>query len=165
VPLAERVKIYPIYHQTLTMSRHPSENEVPWNDSISARTADEQVVTMDVTLIFRVDPDDVIQLHIQWQDRYERDLVRPAIRSALRDRVAKYTVNEVNSYKREEFVNQFEQLMKQRALGSGLIIDSVYIRNIGFSDEYAESVEQKQMAFQGMTNQNHCHRRGGGDRD
>ena len=151
VPLAERVAIYPIYHQTLTMSNHPDENQVPRDDSIRARTADEQVVTMDVTLIFRVDPDDVVQLHIQWQDRYERDLVRPATRSALRDRVAQYTVNEVNSYKREEFVDQFEQLMKRRAKGSGLIIDSVYIRNIGFSDEYAESVEQKQMAQQGMT--------------
>jgi regulator of protease activity HflC (stomatin/prohibitin superfamily) len=31
----------------------------------------------------------------------------------------------------------------------------VYIRNIGFSDEYAEAVEQKQMAFQGMTRAQH----------
>ena len=78
-------------------------------------------------------------------------LPRPATRSALRDRVAQYTVNEVNSYKREEFVDEFEQLMKRRAIGSGLIIESVYIRNIAFSDEYAEAVEEKQMAFQGMT--------------
>jgi len=151
VPLAERVVIYPIYHQTLTMSNHPDENQVLRDDSIRARTADEQVVVMDVTLIFRVDPDDVVQLHIQWQDRYVRDLVRPATRSALRDRVAQYTVNEVNSYKREEFVDEFEELMQRRAVGTGLIVDSVYIRNITFSEEYAEAVEEKQMAFQGMT--------------
>jgi len=155
VPLAERVVIYPIYYQTLTMSGHPDENKVPRDDTVRARTSDGQVVTMDTTLIFRVDPDDVIQLHIQWQDRYVRDLVRPAIRSALRDRVAKHTVNEVNSYKREEFIDEFEQLMKRRAVGTGLIVDSVYIRNIAFSDEYAESVEEKQMAFQGMTRAMH----------
>jgi regulator of protease activity HflC (stomatin/prohibitin superfamily) len=151
VPLAERVVIYPIYHQTLTMSNHPDENQVLRDDSIRARTADEQVVVMDVTVIFRVDPAEVVRLHIQWQDRYVRDLARPATRSALRDKVAKYTVNEVNSYKREEFVHEFEALMKRRAVGTGLIVEVVYIRNIAFSDEYAEAVEEKQMAFQGMT--------------
>ena len=151
VPLAERVVIYPIYHQTLTMTNHPEENEILRDDSIRARTADEQVVVMDVTVIFRVDPTEVVQLHIQWQDRYVRELVRPATRSALRDKVAKFTVNEVNSYERAKFVDEFEQLMKRRAVGTGLIVDSVYIRNIAFSDEYAQAVEEKQMALQGMT--------------
>ena len=151
VPLAERVVIYPIYHQTLTMTNHPEENEILRDDSIRARTADEQVVVMDVTVIFRVDPTEVVQLHIQWQDRYVRELVRPATRSALRDKVAKFTVNEVNSYERAKFVDEFEQLMKRRAVDTGLIVDSVYIRNITFSDEYAEAVEEKQMALQGMT--------------
>jgi regulator of protease activity HflC (stomatin/prohibitin superfamily) len=151
VPLAERVVIYPIYHQTLTMSGDPAENQLPRDDTVRARTADEQVVTMDITVIFRVDPDDVIQLHIQWQDRYVRDLVRPAIRSVLRDGVSQYTVKEVNSDKRAVFVDEFEKTMQQRAVGSGLIVESAYLRNIGFSDEYANSVEQKQMAHQGMT--------------
>jgi regulator of protease activity HflC (stomatin/prohibitin superfamily) len=153
VPLAERVVIYPIYHQTLTMSAHPDENQVPGDDSIRARTSDGQVVTMDATVIFRVDPDEdeVVQLHIQWQDRYVRDLLRPAMRSTLRDSVALLTVDEVNSAKRAEFVDHFEKSMIKRSKGSGVLIESVYIRNIGFSDEYAESVEQKQMAQQGMT--------------
>jgi regulator of protease activity HflC (stomatin/prohibitin superfamily) len=151
VPLAERVVIYPIYHQTLTMSGDPAENQLPRDDTVRARTADEQVVTMDVTLIFRVDPDNVIKLHIDWQDRYVWDFVRPAVRSVLRDGISQYTVNEVNSNKRAVFVEEFETTMQQGALGTGLIVEKVYIRNIGFSDEYADSVEQKQMAHQGMT--------------
>ncbi len=150
VPLAERVVIYPIYHQTLTMSGDPAENQLPQDDTVRARTADEQVVTMDITVIFRVDPENVIKLHIDWQDRYERDFVRPSVRSVLRDGISKYTVNEVNSNKRAVFVEEFETTMQQGALGTGLIVESVYIRNIGFSDEYADSVEQKQMAHQGM---------------
>ncbi len=149
-PLAERVAIYPIYNQTLTMSKHTDENQMPWDDSIRARTSDEQVVTMDVTVIFRVDPDDVIKLHILWQDRYVRDYVRPAVRSVLRDGVSQYTVAQVNSYKRADFVEAFETTMRRGAVGSGLIVESVYIRNIGFSNEYATSVEEKQMAKQGM---------------
>ena len=155
VPLAERVAIYPIYHQSLTMSSHPSENMVPRDDSIRARTSDGQVVTMDATVIFRVNPDEVIQLHIQWQDRYIRDLLRPAMRSALRDSVARLTVDQVNSFKRADFVARFEKSMRKRSKGRGVQVESVYIRNIGFSDEYAESVEQKQMAFQGMTRSRH----------
>jgi regulator of protease activity HflC (stomatin/prohibitin superfamily) len=155
VPLAERVVIYPIYHQTLTMSGDPDESQVPRDDTVRARTADEQVVTMDVTIIFRVDPENVIKLHIDWQDRYERDYVRPAVRSVLRDGISRYTVKEVNSGKRAIFVEEFETAMQQGAVGTGLIVESVFIRNIGFSDEYAESVEQKQMAHQGMTRAEH----------
>ena len=151
VPLAERVVIYPIYHQTMTMSSDPNEAQVPRDDTIRARTADEQVVKIDVTVILRVDPENTVKLHIDWQDRYILDFVRPAIRSVLRDGVAKYTVNEVNSYKREALVEELETTMQRGAVGSGIIIESVYVRNIAFSDEYAESVEQKQMAHQGMT--------------
>ncbi len=155
VPLAERVVIYPIYHQKLTMTSHPTENDLPRDDSIRARTADGQVVKMDVTVIFRIDPEDVIQLHIQWQDRYVRDFLRPGTRSALRDGVAQYTVNQVNSDKRAHFVDDFEKTLQRRGTGSGIIIESVYIRNIGFSQEYAESVEQKQMAHQGIYKARH----------
>lgn len=155
VPLAERVVIYPIYYQKLTMTSHPTENDVPRDDSIMARTADGQVVHMDITVVFRLDPDDIIQLHIQWQDRYARDLLRPAMRSRLRDAAAQYTVDEVNSDKRADFVEEFAQKVRQSAKGSGLIIEEVFIRNIGFSNEYAESVEQKQMAHQGMKRAEH----------
>ena len=157
VPLAERVEIYPIYNQTLTMSRHPAEDMVPWDDTVRARTSDGQVVNIDTTVIFRVDPkeNEVVQLHIQWQHRYVRDLLRPAIRSTLRDNVALYTVDEVNSIKRADFVERFETSMQQRSKGSGIIIESVYIRNIGFSEEYALAVEEKQMAYQGMTRAQH----------
>jgi regulator of protease activity HflC (stomatin/prohibitin superfamily) len=137
------------------MSTRPSENQVPGDDSIRARTADGQMVTMDTTVIFRVDPTEVVQLHIQWQDRYVRDLLRPAMRSKLRDGVAQYTVNEVNSYKREYFVDKFAEQMRHACKGTGILIEQVYIRNIGFSEEYATSVEQKQMAEQGMTRAEH----------
>jgi regulator of protease activity HflC (stomatin/prohibitin superfamily) len=155
VPLAERVVTYPIYYQTLTMSSHAFENEVPRDDSIRARTADGQVVTMDATIIFRVDPEDVVQLHIQWQDRYVRDLLRPAMRSRLRDGVAQYTVDEVNSKERRDFVEEFERKVREDGKGSGVLVEAVYIRNIAFSEEYAESVEEKQMAHQGMTRAEH----------
>jgi regulator of protease activity HflC (stomatin/prohibitin superfamily) len=157
VPLAERVAIYPIYHQTLTMSRHFGESQMARDDSIRARTSDGQVVTIDLTLIFRVDPDaeEVVQLHIQWQDRYVLELVRPAMRSALRDMVALYTVDEVNSSKRADFIESFETRMQNRAKGSGILVEAAYIRNIGFSAVYAEAVEQKQMAQQGMTRAEH----------
>ncbi len=150
VPLAERVIIYPIYYQTLTMSSHVTENQVLRDDSIRARTADGQVVIMDVTVIFRLDPKEIVKLHIQWQDRYVRDMVRPAVRSKLRDGVARFTVDEVNSHERAAFVKQFQSRLRRSAEGSGIIIEELFIRNIGFSEEYAESVEHKQMAHQGM---------------
>jgi AraC family transcriptional regulator of adaptative response/methylated-DNA-[protein]-cysteine methyltransferase len=42
----------------------------------------------------------VIQLHIDWQNRYEAELVRPAARNAIRDAVSQYGVEEIVSTKR-----------------------------------------------------------------
>ena len=38
--------------------------------SIAARTADGQEVLIDSSVIYAVDPNHVIPLHINWQDRY-----------------------------------------------------------------------------------------------
>ena len=52
------------------MSIAPNEGQVQGDDSIAARTADGQEVLIDFSVIYSVDPNQVIQLHIEWQDRY-----------------------------------------------------------------------------------------------
>lgn len=148
VPFLETVRIYKISRQTYTMSIAPSEGQIIGDDSISARTADGQEVKVDASVIYAIDPDKVVQVHIEWQDRYSLELVRPVARGVIRDAIAQYSVEEVYSTKRTEMTDQIAEGMRQKLETNGLLLVDFVLRNITFSPEYAASVEQKQIAEQ-----------------
>ena len=102
IPFAEQVKTYPISRQTYTMSVAPSEGTVYGDDSIRARTKDGQEVFVDASVIYSLDPNKVVNLHIDWQDRYQDEVVRPLTRGIIRDMASQYGVEEIVSTKRVE---------------------------------------------------------------
>jgi regulator of protease activity HflC (stomatin/prohibitin superfamily) len=147
IPFAENVVLYPISRQTYTMSIAPSEGAVQGDDSIAARTLDGQEIYIDASVIFSIDPTKVVQVHIQWQDRYV-ELIRAQARGIIRDVVSQYKVEEVVSTKRFEMVAAIREGMRLKVEENGLILDDFVLRNIAFSTEYSASIEQKQIAEQ-----------------
>jgi regulator of protease activity HflC (stomatin/prohibitin superfamily) len=148
VPFFENVITYPIFKQTYTMSIAAQEGDVKGDDSIFARTADGQEVLVDASVIFRIDTTRVVEVHIDWQNRYSNDLVRPLARGVIRDVVSQFGVEEVYSTRRTDMTKQIEDELRIRLDENGLTLVEFILRNITFSDEYAASVEQKQIAEQ-----------------
>jgi regulator of protease activity HflC (stomatin/prohibitin superfamily) len=148
IPFAENVVQYPISRQTYTMSVAPSEGAVKGDDSITARTADGQQIFVDASVIFSIDPNKVIQVHIQWKNRYTDDLVRAQARGVIRDVVSQYKVEEVVTTKRFEMAELLRSTLEKKLSDNGLVLVDFVLRNITFSPEYAASVEQKQIAEQ-----------------
>jgi regulator of protease activity HflC (stomatin/prohibitin superfamily) len=148
IPFFESVVTYPISKQTYTMSISPNEGSVTGDDSITARTADGQEIFVDASVIFALDPAEVVKVHIAWQNRYANDLVRPLSRGVIRDVVSQYRVEEVVTSKRVEMTDQISNGIEQKLADNGLLMSNFIVRNITFSPEYAASVEQKQIAEQ-----------------
>ncbi len=148
IPFAESVVRYPISRQTYTMSIASIEGQREGDDSITARTADGQEIFVDASVIYAIDPNKVVQVHIQWQDRYGDDLVRAQARGIVRDVVSQYGVEEVVSSKRLEMVERLQEAMRIKLEENGLLLVDYILRNITFSAEYAASVEQKQISEQ-----------------
>ena len=148
VPFAERVVYYPISRQTYTMSIAPQEGSNVGDDSITARTADGQEVLIDASVIFQINPTKVVQVHIQWQDRYTNELVRAQTRGIIRDAVSQFGVEEVYSTKRVELTDEITSALSSKLEQNGLSLVDFVLRNITFSPEYAASIEQKQIAEQ-----------------
>ena len=148
IPFFENVVTYPISRQTYTMSIAPNEGELQGDDSITARTSDGQEIFVDASAIYAIDPNKVVQVHIDWQDRYADELVRPLARGIIRDVVSQYQVEQVVTSKRVEMIEQISKDMNQRLEENGLSLVEFILRNITFSPEYAASVEQKQVAEQ-----------------
>lgn len=148
IPFFESVEIYPISYQTYTMSIATEEGQRIGDDSIAARTADGQEILVDSSVIFAVDPEQVVRVHVLWQNRYEEELVRAQARSIIRDVVSQFNVNEVVSTERFTLIEQINLEMTEKLSENGLTLVDFILRNITFSPEYAAAVEQKQIAEQ-----------------
>ena len=148
IPYAESVQTYTISKSTYTMSIAHLEGDIQGDDSIAARTSDGQEVYIDASIIFSLDPADVLNVHITWQDRYVNGLVRPTVRGIIRDAVSHYKVNEVYSTHREELKTQIDKELTVAMANNGLILSDFVLRNITFTTEYAASIEKKQIAEQ-----------------
>jgi regulator of protease activity HflC (stomatin/prohibitin superfamily) len=148
VPFAEQVKTYPISRQTYTMSVAPAEGALYGDDSIRARTKDGQEVFVDASVIYSIDPKAVVDLHINWQDRYQDEVVRPLARGIIRDLASQYGVEEIVSTKRVEMEALVTAEMEKKLGENELLLTDFILRDIHFSEEYAAAVEQKQIAEQ-----------------
>jgi regulator of protease activity HflC (stomatin/prohibitin superfamily) len=148
VPFLENVQPYSIAKATYTMATTTGEGQVVGDDSIQARTRDGQQVFIDASVIYSIDPNQLIDLHITWQNRYEDNVVRPVTRSAIRDAVSQFGVEEIVSSKRNELEQTISDSIRQGLADNNLVMNDFLLRNIRFSDEYAAAVEQKQIAEQ-----------------
>lgn len=150
IPFLERGVRYPTYWQTYTMSNSPDEGAKLGDDSIRARTSDGQEVRLDCSVIFRIDTEQAVLIHTDWQNRYVEDFVRPVIRGLVRTQVSQFKVNEVNSSARKDLEATFTSLLREEFADKGLILDQFLLRDITFSPEYAAAIEQKQIALEGQ---------------
>jgi regulator of protease activity HflC (stomatin/prohibitin superfamily) len=148
IPYFENVVTYKIAKQTYTMSIATQEGQIQGDDSVTARTADGQEIFVDASVIYQIDPAQVVRLHIDWQRRYTDELVRPLSRGIIRDAVSQYGVEQVYSSKRAELRNGIQETLGEKLSENGLTLVDFVLRNITFSPEYAASVEQKQIAEQ-----------------
>lgn len=148
VPFLESVIPYNITRQTYTMSIERAEGVIAGDDSVEARTSDGQVVKVDASVIFSIDPERVVGTHIQWQGRYIDNLIRPISRGVIRDAVSQFGIAEVYSTERFALAELIRGALEDSLNEGGLILHDFVLRNIAFSPEYAASVEQKQIAEQ-----------------
>jgi len=144
----ENARIYSISRQTYTMSAGTSEGQLSGDDSIRARTKDGQEVFIDASVIYQVDPAKVINLHIDWQSRYQDELVRPTTRGIIRDIASQYGIEEIVSSERGSLEIAISEAMVDKFIENDLILVDFVLRDIHFSAEYAVAVEQKQIAEQ-----------------
>ncbi|HRF46642.1 MAG TPA: prohibitin family protein [Anaerolineales bacterium] len=148
IPVAEQVRIYDVSRQTYTMSSVNDEGQSGGDDSIEARTRDGQQVRIDASVIYQPDPSRIVALHQTWQDRYEDQVVRPLARGILRDIASQYGVEEIVSSKRAELEQKITEEFERKLAEQNLILIDFVLRNISFSEAYAQAVEQKQIAEQ-----------------
>lgn len=89
-----------------------------------------------------------MRLHIDLQNRYVDDFIRPVMRGVVRTEVSQFTADEINSSKRKNLEENLGELLRTAFTEKGFVLDRFLLRNIAFSSAYASAIEQKQVAEQ-----------------
>lgn len=145
-PFTTSYKIYDVSRQTYTMSSINFEGEVSSDDAVPARTSDGQEVFVDITVIYTISPERVNEVHQKWpNERYRTELVRPQIRSIVRDVISLFSVESV--YQERDTVDErISERMTERITPEGLELVEILVRDVNFTEEYAQAIEDAQIA-------------------
>jgi len=148
IPILQDATIYPIERDEYTMSGIPQEGQMERDDSVRGRTSDGQEVFLDITVIYRVDPSQVNRIHQNWQRRYEDDFVRPTARSVPRAVVANFTAERIYGEERDDLEQQMQTELAELLDREGLELIELLLRDITFSDEFTQAIEEASVAQQ-----------------
>lgn len=148
IPGLQEFIIYPTDQQEYTMSGITTEGRIQGNDAVEALTVDGQEVRLDITVLYRVERQNVNQIHLNWQSRYESDFIRPTVRAVARDVVSQFQAEAIYGLEREALGGRISALVAERMSEQGLTLTSLLVRQIDFNDDFAQSIEEKQIEEQ-----------------
>ena len=148
LPGLQKPIIYDTRIRTYNMSSSYSEGEARGDEALETLTKDGQIVRMDISVRFHVDPTKVVDLHKNIGPDFINKVVRPEVRNQARLAVSAYPVTEVYSEKRMEIQTRSNESLRPKFSKSYLVLDEVLIRNVRFTPEFEKAIEQKQIAQQ-----------------
>lgn len=148
IPVVQSYTIYPISQQQYTMAGSTEEGQVRGNDAVAARTRDGQEVQLDITVLYGIDPTKVNTVHVRWQAAYQDNFVRPTVRGIVREVVSGYRAEAIYGEGRGQMETEMQQRVAERFAEEGLILTDLLVRDISFSDQFRQAIEQAQIADQ-----------------
>lgn len=149
-PLTTSYRIYDVSRQTYTMSAVTFEGDVQGDDAVEARTSDGQQVNVEISLIYNISPERINEVHQKWpNERYRTELIRPQMRSIIRDVLGGFDVQGTYQ-KRDEIDTALTEHITEKLNPEGLDVVDILIRDITFTEEYTQSIENAQIAEVGI---------------
>jgi regulator of protease activity HflC (stomatin/prohibitin superfamily) len=134
--------------QSYTMSSVTNEGQIQGNDTISVLTADGLKVDLDVTVWYRLDPAQAPSVYKNIGLQYNEKIVRPAIRTSIRNAAVKYKATDIYSTKREVLTEDVYSYINSLLKSNGIICEKVMIRNITLPKEVQDAINAKIAAQQ-----------------
>lgn len=141
-PLVE-VTTFSIQTENYTMSAKGSEGAVQGDDAIRVLSSDGLEVTIDLSVLYRLNPSKAPFMLQNIGVNYEDKIVRPVTRTAIRDNAVNYQAVDLYSVKRQEFQAKINQSITQNFAKNGLEVQQILVRNISLPASVKASIESK----------------------
>ncbi len=141
-PLIE-VTQFDIKTQNYTMSGVHDESQRMGDDAIRVLSSDGLEVVIDLTVLFRIVPEQAPNILRSIGREYRDIIVRPLVRTKIRDYAAYYDAVSLYSTKRDEFQQRLSDAIEKDFKERGLVLEQVLIRNINLPPSVKAAIEAK----------------------
>jgi len=141
-PLFE-ITTFDIQTQNYTMSAVSNEGQKEGDDAIRVLSSDGLEVTIDISVLYKVNPDKAPYIFQNIGIDYVDKIVRPVTRTAIRDNAVNYQAVDLYSVKRQEFQAKINQTITQSFAKRGLELQQILVRNIALPASVKASIESK----------------------
>lgn len=141
-----------------TFAQTVKDGSTPNSDAIWAPTSDAFKLGYDISVTWRIDPDQAawVYSNISEQDgsdeaRYkwiEDNIIRAYTKLALTTVTKNYNVIEAYSIKRDEIQQKTFELLSKELESRKLILEAVNIREVHYNKEYEDAINKKKLAEQ-----------------
>ncbi|GAC1451833.1 MAG: prohibitin family protein [Chitinophagaceae bacterium] len=129
--------------QNYTMSGVLDEGHKSGDDAIRVLSADGLEVTIDLSVLYRIIPNDAPRLLTETGENYEDKIVRPITRTRIRDNAVYYDAVALFAGKRDEFQQRIFKTIENDFRSRGLLLENLLVRNITLPQSVKTTIEQK----------------------
>jgi regulator of protease activity HflC (stomatin/prohibitin superfamily) len=126
-----------------TMSGIHDEGAKTGDDAIKVLTSDGLEVTIDLSVLYRVNPSEAGRLLREVGIDFEDKIVRPITRTRIRDNSVYYEAVALYSTKRDEFQARIFKTIEADFKKRGMILENLLVRNITLPASVKSTIEQK----------------------
>ena len=137
------ITVFDVQTQNYTMSAIHDEGAQGGDDAIRVLSNDGLEVVIDLTVLYRVSPQDAPIIFKQIGVDYSDKIVRPITRTRIRDNAVYYDAVALYSTKRNEFQQRIFKTIEADFKTRGLILEQLLIRNINLPSSVKASIESK----------------------
>ena len=143
-----RITKMPIRTQEYTMSKARGEGDRFGDDAITELNKEGLSVDLDITVLFHIEEEKASDIYRDIGLGYREVIIRPAIRSIIREAIAQYDAKDIYSDKREEATQKIFERIQETFTTRGIEVEEVLVRNVELPTDLAASIEQKLQAEQ-----------------
>lgn len=118
-----------------------------YTGTFSTYTKDMQPSEIEIAINYSLNRDEVALLHKEVGKSYERTVLRPRIEADVKDIIGQWDAASLVA-NREKASQQILELMKVNLNERHIVVESVSIKNIDYSDAFERAIEAKVVAKQ-----------------
>lgn len=137
------IKEFETRTQNYTMSAVHDEGDKMGDDAIRVLSADGLEVVLDVTILFKIIPEQAPKILSELGQDYKDVIIRPISRTKIRDFSVYYNAIDLFSTKREEFQQKVFTAIEKDFAARGIVLEQMLVRNIELPASVKASIEAK----------------------
>lgn len=151
VPVMQSIQEVEIRPRTYTMTNTVGEGNQDEADAITVKTINGSSVDVDLTVRYRIDAEDADEFVRDWNNegQMEQRLIRPTVRSELRDEASDIQTSDIYTREgREALSRTARAALEEEFADEPIILEAVQVRNVDLPDQIDQVLDEKEEAKQ-----------------